>query len=130
MDLASDLVKNTMIKHRLHELSKLERGWIDGDLGKPIKRQMIKWLEIQFDVHYNNSLPEPYLFPMEDGEISAEWDFKYASIEVIFDYENHCGYLYVWDKQNNIDYPIQKLSFENGGWKILVDLISQEWLKS
>lgn len=96
---------------------------------KPVNSQLLKWLELELDKIREHNYPEPYILLTEQGNILAEWDFKFSTVEVIFDYNNYSGSLYFFDKQNMIPYPVYNLSFDKDGWKILLNLIGQEWIK-
>ena len=86
------------ISRRLDELRELEDGWADGmqhasdwgsGYGKAPSSEGLDWLSAQFAARYEEALPKPYLYPMPEGGVQAEWRIgpNDASLEV--DLETH-----------------------------------------
>lgn len=57
---------------RLDEFRNLRNGWLDGS-GTMYKNRDLDRLSNLFKLYYSNQLPNPYLFPTEDGDVLAEW---------------------------------------------------------
>lgn len=57
---------------RIEYLSSLPNGWYDTDKGIKIDRIAMEATKILLG-YSSNILPEPSLFPVQDGSISVEW---------------------------------------------------------
>lgn len=68
---------------RLHELSKLEDGWLNGLGVAPGSRQLTQLGEL-FDTYFAVDLLLPHIYPTAEGGVQAEWsiDDWEASLEV------------------------------------------------
>ena len=75
---------------RLDELRNLKDGWLEGH-GKAPSSDGLDWLTEFFQDSYPADLPYPYLYPMEDGGISAEWEDGKKEIDVEIDIDNRHG---------------------------------------
>ena len=75
---------------RLDELRNLKDGWLEGH-GKAPSSDGLDWLAEFFQDSYPADLPLPYLYPMEDGGISAEWEVGDKEIDVEIDLDNRRG---------------------------------------
>lgn len=82
------------IRARIEELSHLEDGWLD-KTGKGISEKGAKMLSDLFDQHYDRTLPLPYIFPTENGEIQAEWSIGVNEIILRVNLETLSGRLIV-----------------------------------
>jgi hypothetical protein len=60
------------IPSRLDEFARLEDGWLEG-IGRAPDKHGLAWLAAEFERQYPDDLPRPYLYPMEDGGVQAEW---------------------------------------------------------
>lgn len=72
---------------RLDELRNLK----DEGHGKAPSSDGLDWLAEFFQDSYPADLPLPYLYPMEDGGISAEWEVGDKEIDVEIDLDNRRG---------------------------------------
>ena len=86
------------IGQRLNELSELEDGWADGmqlasewgnGYGKAPSAEGLDWLSAQFAARYDEELPKPYLYPMPEGGIQAEWRIGEDDASLEVDLETH-----------------------------------------
>ena len=81
------------IGRQLESLRELKDGWADGmqpagqwgeSYGKAPSPEGLDWLADQFSSRYAADLPQPYLYPMPEGGVQAEWsiDSNEASLEI------------------------------------------------
>ena len=59
---------------RLNEFRHMKNGWLEGE-GLAPSHEGLDWLTASFEEHYPADLPNPHLFPMEEGGVRAEWAF-------------------------------------------------------
>jgi hypothetical protein len=57
---------------RIDELRLLKVGWLDGRGCVPSAAEF-DWLEVFFTESYPSTLPNPYIYPTEEGGIQLEW---------------------------------------------------------
>ena len=61
------------ITRRLVELSELKDGWFNGE-GLAPDEEGLSWFNVRFHQYFpKNRLPDPGIFPTQDGGISCEW---------------------------------------------------------
>jgi len=61
------------VRQRLEDLRRLEPGWMDGE-GKPLAPSGLDWVGALLSrLTEKSKCPVPYLFPMLDGCVQAEW---------------------------------------------------------
>jgi len=60
------------VTFRLDELSELKGGWHDGD-GVELNKSDLKSIAVLFSEYYGEHLSDPYIYPMLDGGVVAEW---------------------------------------------------------
>ena len=118
------------IDRRLDELRELEDGWVDGiqaasdwgnGYGKAPSAEGLDWLSAQFAAHYDEELPKPYLYPMPEGGVQAEWSIGPNAPSLEIDLETHVA---EWHNLNfDTDYASEKLLDLNDpdGWEWLAN---------
>lgn len=57
---------------RCEELALLKAGWCDGG-GVPPDREGLKWFNSAWEALERDAVPQPYIYPTEDGGIQLEW---------------------------------------------------------
>lgn len=75
------------IKNRLEDISFLKDGWLNGE-GKKFDKEKLKELEEKF----KDFEPIPYIYPMEDGSLSLEWDIRDWGISFKLNLNMRIGY--------------------------------------
>lgn len=87
----------------------LEDGWADGmqsaetwgrGYGKALSAEGLDWIAGQFDLHYAQILPRPYLYPTPEGGIQAEWSIGPYEASIEIDILQHIGYWHCFDIEN------------------------------
>lgn len=73
---------------RLDEFRNLKAGWLHGK-GMPLSPQGLDWLSRQFDAHYPETAPTPYLYPTAEGGVQAEWSLGTHEISLDIDLTSH-----------------------------------------
>lgn len=83
------------LRQRSEELKVLEDGWLDGDQGRALDAAALQRLtDVLADIHEQEEVPVPYLYPTPSGDVQAEWTigswelsatFKLASGDVELD---------------------------------------------
>lgn len=69
-------------KAQVEDLRRLTDGWLDGEGLAPDPGQLTR-LADQFDAHYPDDAPHPYVYPTPDGNIQVEWTFGAIEAEVV-----------------------------------------------
>ncbi|MFE5646960.1 hypothetical protein [Rhodococcus sp. NPDC056516] len=74
-------------KRKLHELTRLDDGWIDGKSGAPIEHAVIKFAELLHTNLLGRELNTQFIFPTENGGLQFEWPQSNgkASVEIEID---------------------------------------------
>lgn len=75
---------------RLNELRNIKDGWLEGH-GKAPSLDGLDWITEFFKNVYPPDLTYPFLYPMEDGGVSAEWEVGDKEIVVEIDIDNRLG---------------------------------------
>ncbi len=83
------------LRRRSEELKALKGGWLDGGQGQPLDAVRLQTLtDLLADLHEQEEVPVPYLYPTPSGDVQAEWTigswelsatFKLASGDVELD---------------------------------------------
>lgn len=68
---------------RLEMISTLEPGWLDGE-GESFEGRVVEWARNVLSRLVAWGVPEPYVYPEEDGIICAEWPIRHWRINVEF----------------------------------------------
>jgi hypothetical protein len=84
------------LNQRLTYLSSLKDGWYDTNQGSSIDRNAIEATKSLLR-HISEILPEPSLFPSQDGSISVEWhkNIIFTSVVVIDVHHDHYDFAVV-----------------------------------
>jgi hypothetical protein len=69
---------------RCEELALLKTGWCDGG-GVPPDREGLKWFNTAWEALERDALPQPYIYPTEDGGIQLEWTIANSEISAEVD---------------------------------------------
>lgn len=90
---------------RLEELSLLKAGWLEGGGTVQCSHGLV-WLSCFFEKCFPNDLPLPYIYPMEEGGVQAEWTLKNIEASLEIDIEKKIGAWHSLDittEEENID---------------------------
>jgi hypothetical protein len=83
------------IEARLNKLAELPSGWLDGS-GTSFDRDGLIWLTGALKSAETSGLPRPYLYPMLDGRVQAEWEWtlpEARSVSAEIDLQGHTASL-------------------------------------
>lgn len=84
------------IASRLEELRGLRDGWLDGK-GMAPQGPGLDWLTQAFQQHFPEEVQPPYLYPMAEGGVQAEWSLAQHEITLEINLGNHAGDWHVLD---------------------------------
>ena len=100
---ATPLVKSVGgdVTSQIKLLEQLKDGWLDG-YGKAPSKAGLAWLAEQLKQHSCNK-PLPYLYPIPDGGIQAEWSFGQYEVTLKINMETRRGQWYCMDMSTDID---------------------------
>lgn len=73
---------------RLDEFRALRDGWLDGD-GVALDSAGLDWLADAFEANYPDDLELPYLFPMPNGGVRAEWTIGQHEVSLDVNLRTH-----------------------------------------
>lgn len=105
---------------RLAELRQLKDGWLDGK-GTALSPTGTSWFENAFELHFPEDLPLPFLFPMGEGGLLAEWSFKPNEASLELDLENKTGFFYTVNLKTDEDKEASLDLSNPAGWAQLID---------
>lgn len=90
------------VQARLDDLSLLTEGWLDGEQGKSLNTEALKWLGDTFDMSFNaEKLPLPATFPTPSGNIQFEWSFNDYEISLEVNLDTKKAVFYALNIKNN-----------------------------
>lgn len=111
-----ELTENTI--SRLKYMESLTDGWFDEGQGTVINRVVLEATEKLLKYVTFHKLPEPYLFPLEDGTISVEW--KKCNLPVTVDV-NETHYDFAISKSGDVESQEFKFNEVSNIIKIMKD---------
>lgn len=108
---------------RLEEFKSLKEGWLDGQHGLAFANERLDWLAAQFDRHYPDDLPLPYLYPTAEGGVQAEWSLADRDITLDMDLATGLGEWHSLGMKNGQDFEKPINLMEDDGWQWLAEQI-------
>jgi|GEM_PF-1964707 len=129
VDFVSQSVKTTAwldpldIHMQLAELGQLKDGWFD-DQGTAYRPEDLRALTHNFDLYFPTRLPAPYIFPMPEGKVEAEWRFPHASASIEIELPSlRAEYLASYGQTEDYEEQVIELGSPQG-WQALVGLLT------
>lgn len=112
---------------RIQELSQLSHGWYNGE-GLAPDHLALEKLDRTFAERYDRRLPEPLLYPTQEGNVLLEWFFEHYSISLDIDLSDFTGFFHVLrtDTGEEEEYDLQldpDLNLPLDGWQTVNDTI-------
>lgn len=93
------------VRARVEELKLLRDGWLDGRGTAPASAAL-DWLTVAFEERYPSDLRLPYLFPIPNGQVLAEWSLAPWSLSLEINLATKRGY---WHSLNlDTDAEVEK----------------------
>jgi hypothetical protein len=75
------------LRARTEELKALQRGWLGGEEGQPLDADALTSLaHLLVDLHEQEEMPVPYLYPTPTGGVQAEWTIGPWELSATFDF--------------------------------------------
>jgi len=109
---------------RLDEFRNLKTGWLHGK-GRSLSTQGLDWLTHQFDVHYPETAPTPYLYPTAEGGVQAEWSLGVYELSLEIDLVTHQAQWHLLNLNTEND-QLEVLDLnKTSGWQYLVSSLIQ-----
>lgn len=100
----SCLLEPLDVQARLEELAYLPDGWLDGEQGKSLNNEALRWLGDTFENSFNTEkLPLPATFPTPSGDIQFEWSFNDNEISLEVNLTTKKAVFYAINITNNIE---------------------------
>jgi len=100
----SNLLDPLDVQARLEDLSLLSDGWLDGEQGKSLDTEAIKWLGDTFENSFNaEKLPLPATFPTPSGNVQFEWSFDDYEISLEVNLDTKKAVFYALNIKNNVE---------------------------
>lgn len=112
------------VTKRVIELAMLRDGWLDGE-GKAPDPDGLAWLNLNLHVrHLDHGLPQPHLYPSQDGSIGCEWSIGHYECEIEVDLKRRVGNWPVVDVTGNMPTEERELDLQStASWQWLDDRI-------
>lgn len=110
------------ITKRVVELGMLEDGWLDGE-GLAPDADGLAWLNFTLHIHHlDRGLPQPYLYPSQDGSVGCEWSVGDYECEIEVDLKRRVGIWSAVDPTGDAQTEERELDLEDAGsWGWLND---------
>jgi hypothetical protein len=104
---------------QIEDLRQLKDGWLNGE-GLAPSKQGLDWVAETLDQYFTDKTA-PYLYPMPDGGVRAEWSIRRIEIAIDINIDTHSAYWHSLDL-NNSNVLEKHLNLNNqNDW---------EWIKS
>jgi len=99
------------VRLRIEELKLLRPGWLDGT-GRVSPKAELDQFALLFEANYPEDLQLPYLFPMPNGHLSAEWRLSDWSPSMEIDPVTRRGEWHALNLESNLEEE-RELDFTN-----------------
>lgn len=119
-----DVLDPLDVASRLDEFRSLDDGWLEGS-GKAPSAKGLDWFSAEFDKHYPDDLPLPYLYPTAEGGVRAEWSLANIEASIEIDLETKNGEWHSLDLTTDDDDSHTLNLDENAGWSWFVGRIKK-----
>jgi hypothetical protein len=107
---------------QIDELRTLQDGWYDGR-GKAPSAEDLDWLLAAFIEHDPDDLPQPYVYPVAEGDVRLEWDLGSHSPSLEIDPIRRVGQWHDLDLSRDHD-ESQTLAMDQAdGWSWVANRI-------
>jgi hypothetical protein len=120
-----DELEQLDISFRLDELRMLKDGWM-GPGSKAISAEGASWLEGCFKTHYPDELSPPYLYPVPEGDIRAEWHNDTWNISLDIELKSRQAYFHamslISEKEEEQSFNLSNES----DWKQCIKLVKEK----
>ncbi|HCS53733.1 hypothetical protein [Rubinisphaera sp.] len=112
------------VSARLDELRILRDGWLEG-FGKKLDSNGLDWLSLQFEQQFPDDVQLPYLFPTEQGNISAEWSLETNEITLEINLVSHTASWHLLNLESQHEQVLQFNLDDVTDWENLVTKLRQ-----
>lgn len=112
------------INSRLHDLTKLESGWNEGE-GEPFDISLVNRLSECFSHNYPKHMPEPHIYPDLDNIVRFEWQFKTNHVDMDINLSSMDSTVYCYDTDSDFLDEEQANLNSSSFWKSLETKIAQ-----
>ncbi len=109
---------------RLDQLRILKDGWLDGKGSAP-SAAGLDWLSQAFSERFPDDLRLPFLYPVAEGGVQAEWSLPPYEITLEIDLIGHRGEWHELDLETEAEELKELQLGEPEGWRWLVDRLRQ-----
>ena len=109
---------------QMDRLRGLADGWLDGD-GRAPRADGLEWLGRAIQEHFPLDLPNPHLYPTEDGGVQAEWTIGAREISMTVDLGSRSAEWQAVDIETGITVSERDLDLErDDSWRWIHDAIA------
>jgi hypothetical protein len=109
---------------QIDDLRVLQDGWYDGR-GKAPSAMGLDWLLAAFVENYPDDLPQPYVYPVAEGDVRLEWDLGSHSLSLEIDPIRRIGLWHDLDLNRDHD-ESQTLAMDHAdGWSWVANRIQE-----
>ena len=112
------------VTRRVVELARLTDGWLDGE-GVAPDSDGLAWLNFSLHTrHLNLGLPQPHIYPSQDGSVGCEWSISNYECEIEVDLKRHVGTWTVVDMEGDSPTEERELDLDDAdSWAWVNDRI-------
>ena len=108
------------VSARLAEFKDMKDGWFEGE-GTAPSIDGLDWLASAFERRYASDVPSPYLYPMPEGGIRAEWSFGANAIVLEIDLSEHAAEWLWFDRDSDANEERRLNLDDDGEWAWLAN---------
>ena len=108
------------VSARLAEFKDMKDGWFEGE-GIAPSIDGLDWLASAFERRYASDVPSPYLYPMPEGGIRAEWSFGANAIVLEIDLSEHDAEWLWFDRDSDANEERRLNLDDDGEWAWLAN---------
>ena len=108
------------VSARLAEFKDMKDGWFEGE-GIAPSLDGLDWLASAFERRYASDVPSPYLYPMPEGGIRAEWSFGANAIVLEIDLSEHTAEWLWFDRDSDANEERRLNLDDDGEWAWLAN---------
>ncbi len=116
---------------QLKDLTELSYGWLDGETGLPLDKQLAHWFEQRFSSFFPDDYPNPYLSPRPNGGLGVEWQIEDKAISFNISQKSNLVDVYFVDISKDKEDILESVDLDTEqGWQSIVALLNKEGHKN
>ncbi|MBQ7607786.1 MAG: hypothetical protein IJU76_07425 [Desulfovibrionaceae bacterium] len=117
---------------QLESLIVLKSGWLDGEHGFPLDKQLAYWFEQRFSQFFPDDRPNhPYLSPRPDGGLAVEWQTNNRAISFSLTPNTHSVDVFFVDIVSGEEKILESVDLDTlQGWQSFISLLDKDGVEN